>query len=165
MAETATDRLAALQALVEQAKAVPMSASCMLNRAETLALIESVRSALSDELAAARDAAESSPPALERAKQEADEIVKAAQQKANGLIEANHVLSTARRRAGELEERAISEAEALRKEADLYVDGRIAAMEAGLQKTLNQIQVLRSRLASRSGLDAGETDVLPTVNG
>jgi len=163
MAESAADRLAALQTVVEQAKAVPMSASCMLNRAEALALIESARAAVSDELAAARDAAESSPPALERAKQEADQIVRAAEQKASDLVESSHVLETARRRASDLEEQAISEADALRKEADLYVDGRIAAMEAGLQKTLNQIQVLRSRLASRSALDAGETDVLPAV--
>ena len=51
-------------------------------------------------------------------------------------------------------QQADAEADALRKEADVYVDGRIAAMEAGLQKTLSQIQTMRARLASRSGLDA-----------
>jgi len=56
MAEPAAAQLEALSALVQQAKAVPMSASCMVNRSEALALIESARTALTDELTAARDA-------------------------------------------------------------------------------------------------------------
>jgi NADPH:quinone reductase-like Zn-dependent oxidoreductase len=67
----------------------------------------------------------------------------------------------ARARAGDLQAQAAAEAEALRKEADVYVDFRIAAMEAGLQKTLSQIQTMRSRLETRSGLHAPETTVLP----
>ncbi len=154
MAESSADRLNALQQLIEQGKAVPMSASCMINRADALALVGAVRSALTDELDAARLAAEASPPVLERAKAEAEEVVRAAQQEAERLVEASEVLQAARQRADALRAETDAEAEALRKEADVYVDGRIAAMEAGLQKTLSQIQTMRARLASRSGLDA-----------
>ena len=55
--------------------------------------------------------------------------------------------------------------EGLRREADVSVDGRIAAMEAGLQKQLTQLQTIRARLATRSGLDADETTTLPKVTG
>lgn len=154
MAESSADRLNALQQLIEQGKAVPMSASCMINRADALALVAAVRSALTDELDAARLAAEASPPVLERAKAEAEEVVRAAQQEAERLVEASEVLQAARQRADALRAETDAEAEALRKEANVYVDGRIAAMEAGLQKTLSQIQTMRARLASRSGLDA-----------
>ena len=154
MTESSADRLNALQQLIEQGKAVPMSASCMINRADALALVAAVRSALTDELDAARLAAEASPPVLERAKAEADEVVRAAQQEAERLVEASEVLQAAQQRAEALRAETDAEAEALRKEADVYVDGRIAAMEAGLQKTLSQIQTRRARLASRSGLDA-----------
>ncbi len=153
MAES-TERLDALQQLIEQGKAVPMSASCMINRADALALVGAVRSALTDELDAARLAAEASPPVLERAKVEAAEVVRAAQQEAERLVEASEVVQSAQRRADELHAEAETEADALRREADVYVDGRIAAMEAGLQKTLSQIQTMRARLAARSDLDA-----------
>ncbi len=154
MPESSAERLNALQQLIEQGKAVPMSASCMINRADALALVAAVRSALTDELDAARLAAEASPPVLERAKAEAEEVVRAAQQEAERLVEASEVLQAAQQRADALRAETDAEAEALRKEADVYVDGRIAAMEAGLQKTLSQIQTMRARLASRSGLDA-----------
>lgn len=167
MAESAAAHLDALGALVQQAKAVPMSASCMVNRAEVLGLIEATQAALTNELAAAKSAANASPPALERAKVEADQIVRAAEEKARHLVESSQVLKTARQRAGELETRSITEAEALRREADVYVDFRMAAMEAGLQKTLSQIQTMRSRLEARSGLDAGQdvdaTTTLPKL--
>ncbi len=154
MAESTAERLDALQRLIEQAKAVPMSASCMINRAEALGLIEALRSTVGAELDAARQAAEASPPVLERAREEAAQVVRLAEERAQRLVDSAEVLSTARRRADELRRQAATEADALRKEADIYVDGRIAAMEAGLQKTLSQIQTMRARLASRSGLDA-----------
>ena len=67
MAESTAAHLDALQTLIQQAKAVPMSASCMLNRAEVLGVIEATQASLADELAAAKAAANASPPAIERA--------------------------------------------------------------------------------------------------
>lgn len=154
MAESTAERLDALQRMIEQAKAVPMSASCMINRAEALELVAAARTALAGELDATRAAAEASPSVLERAKEQAAEVVREAEEKANRLVEDSEVLRAARDRADGLRQQADAEAGALRKEADVYVDGRIAAMEAGLQKTLSQIQTMRARLASRSGLDA-----------
>lgn len=154
MSESTVEQLDALQQLIEQGKAVPISASCMINRADALALVAAARSALTDELDAARLAAEASPPVLERAKAEAEAVVRAAQQEAERMVEASEVLQTAQQRADALRAETDAEAQALRKEADVYVDSRIAAMEAGLQKTLSQIQTMRARLATRSGLDA-----------
>ncbi len=154
MAESTAERLDVLQQMIEQGKAVPMSASCMINRAEALALVAAVRAALTGELDAVRLATEASPPVLERAKAEAEDVVRAAQQEAERLVEASEVVRSAQQRADEVRAEAETEADALRREADVYVDGRIAAMEAGLQKTLSQIQTMRARLAARSDLDA-----------
>ena len=55
----------------------------------------------------------------------------------------------------------IAEAEALRREADAYVDTRIATFEASLQKTMGQVRTMRERLASRSSLDDSNTQMLP----
>ncbi|MCW3157334.1 hypothetical protein [Micropruina sonneratiae] len=156
MAESSADRLDALHTMVEQAKAVPMSASCMINRAEALALIEAARDAVAGDLAEARELAERTPPEVQQARQEAERVLAEARERADQLVEESAVLDAARSRAAELEQQAGADAEGLRREADVFVDGRIAAFEAGLQKTLSQVQTMRARLAARSGLDAGD---------
>lgn len=162
MADTAA-KLEALTEFVRRAKAVPMSASCMVNRAELLALIEDARTGLSEELHAATKVTETSYQTLVRAQEEADQIIRAAEEKAEFLAGQSEVAQRARRQAASVEASAASESEALRREADAYVDGRIAAFEAGLQKTMSQIRTMRARLASRSGLDSDETTTLPKL--
>ncbi len=154
MAESTADRLDALQRLIEHAKAVPMSASCVINRAEAVALVTAARAALSADLESTRAQAEATPSVLERAQRQAVDLVRDAEERAGRLVSDSEVLQAAHRAAEELQQRSETEADALRREADVYVDGRVAALEAGLQKTLSQIQTMRSRLASRSGLDA-----------
>ena len=56
-------------------------------------------------------------------------------------------------KASELTDRTKSETDALRREADAYVDQRMAELEAYMSKTLNQLKTMRSRLSERSGLD------------
>lgn len=158
MAESSADRLDALQTLVAQAKAVPMSASCMINRAEALALIEAARDAVASDLNEARKIAERTPPEVQQANLEAERIVAEAREQAARLVEESAVLDAARTQASEVERRANDDSEGLRREADVFVDGRIAALEAGLQKTLSQVQTMRARLAARSGLDAEAAD-------
>jgi cell division septum initiation protein DivIVA len=155
--------LTMLRTMVAEARNVPLSASCMLNRAEMLTVIDETMQALGEDLAEANSLTEKSQETLLRAQREADQIVAAAEEKAKFLANQTHVLLVARRKAAQLESRAIAEAEALRREADAYVDSRIAGMEAGLQKTMTQIKTMRARLASRSGLDAGETTTLPRI--
>ena len=58
---------------------------------------------------------------------------------------------------------ALADVEALRREADAYVDARIASFEAGLQKTMSQVRTMRDRLATRSALDDTSTQALPRV--
>ncbi len=163
MADTAR-RLDAIRDLISQARAVPMSASCMVNRAEVLELIDAAKAALHEELHKATKLTETSYETLLRAQGEAEQIIKQAEQKAEYLAGQTEVMQRAKKQASQLEAKSIAEAEALRKEADAYVDTRIASMEAGLQKTMTQIKTMRARLATRSGLDAGETTVLPKID-
>lgn len=161
MAEQTGEMLVALRQLVLNAKAVPMSASCMVNRTEALTLIDRAVAALAQETEAARQATAGSREAVERAEREAAQIVRGAEEKAAFLVSQAPVLAEARRKAAVVEHRAVTETEALRREADTYVDSRIAAFEAGLQKTLTQVQTMRARLASRSGLDGTDTHAPP----
>ena len=164
MADRTKAVLATLREQVQNAKAVPMSASCMLNRAETLVLIDQALAALVDDTREAERVTATSLETLERAQDEAVQIIKAAEEKAVYLAGSTPVMEKAKAQAAELERRSIAEAEGLRREADAYVDARIAAFEAGLQKTMGQVQTMRQRLARRSQLDDNETTALPRLN-
>jgi hypothetical protein len=155
--------LSTLRELVQNAKAVPMSASCMVNRSETLALIDKAMDALVEDTKEAERVTATSLETLERAQQEAAQIIKAAEEKAVFLAGSTPVMEAAKAKAAELERRSITEAEALRREADAYVDSRIASFEAALQKTMGQVKTMRARLATRSLLDDNETTALPRL--
>ena len=72
-------------------------------------------------------------------------------------------MEEARRKAHLLEQKSVAETEALKREADTYVDSRIASFEAGLQKTLAQVATMRARLSTRSSLDGDQTQALPRL--
>lgn len=163
MVEQTTEVLKRLRLMVTGAKAVPMSASCMVNRAEALTLIEQAQSALAGDVSEAQRVTATSLETLERAQQEAAQIIASAEEKADFLASQTPVMEAARKKAAQLEARAVADAEAIRREADAYVDGRIASFEASLQKTVSQVRTMRDRLASRSSLDDTSTRAIPRI--
>ncbi|MFZ0530594.1 MAG: hypothetical protein WAL91_08670 [Propionicimonas sp.] len=161
MAEQTTEVLGELRELISGARSVPMSASCMINRAQALELIDKATQALADDVGDAQRVAATSLETLERAQAEAAQIIRSAEEKADYLAGQERVFEEAKRKAAALEARALADAEGLRREADAYVDTRIASFEASLQKTMSQVRTMRERLAARSGLDDGNTQMLP----
>lgn len=165
MSDRTLDILATLRQMVDSAKAVPMSASCMVNRAEAISLIDQAAAALADDLGEAQRVTKTSLETLERAQAEAQQIIAAAEEKATYLASRTPVMEEATRKATLLERKAVREAEELKREADAFVDSRIASFEAALQKTVAQITTMRVRLSSRSSLDSSDTQMLPKQEG
>ncbi|HQZ00094.1 MAG TPA: hypothetical protein PKV13_00620 [Propionicimonas sp.] len=161
MVERTTEVLRELRDLVNNAKSVPMSASCMVNRAQAIELIEKATKALADDVGEAQRVTATSLETLERAQAEAAQIIVSAEERASYLASQTPVMEEAKRKAAALEAKALADAEGLRREADAYVDTRIASFEASLQKTVSQVRTMRERLASRSSLDDGSTQLLP----
>ncbi len=164
MVERTNEVLSQLRRIVSSAKAVPMSASCMVNRAEMLNLIDQAAQALQMDVGEAQRVTATSLETLERAQVEAAQIIAAAEDKAEFLAGQTPVMEIARRKASQLEAKALNDTEALRREADAYVDARIASFEASLAKTMSQVRTMRDRLASRSSLDDNTTQGLPRLN-
>lgn len=163
MVERTSEVLRQLREMVVAAKAVPMSASCMLNRADVLALVDQAEQTLQADVGEAQRVTATSLETLERAQAEAAQIIASAEQKADFLAGQTPVMELARKKAAQLEAKALADAEALRREADSYVDARIASFEAGLAKTMSQVRTMRDRLASRSALDDTSTQALPRL--
>ncbi|CAM5734804.1 Cell division initiation protein OS=Streptomyces fumanus OX=67302 GN=GCM10018772_53180 PE=4 SV=1 [Streptomyces fumanus] len=71
-------KLDEITAMVSGARAMPMSASCVINRADLLALLEEVRAALPDSLAQAQEVIGDREQMVAQAREEAERIIESA---------------------------------------------------------------------------------------
>jgi cell division septum initiation protein DivIVA len=143
------ERLDELAVLVEDAKSVPLSASCVLNRAQVLDLIEEIRQLLpesvmrADELLADREAV------VQDGRREADRILERARAEADRMISEHEVYLAAVAEADALRYDSIQETARMRQETDDYIDAKLATFEITLHKTLQTVDRGRERLRSQ----------------
>ena len=143
------ERLDELAVLVEDAKSVPLSASCVLNRAQVLDLIEEIRQLLpesvmrADELLADREAV------VQDGRREADRILERARGEADRMISEHEVYLAAVSEADALRHDSIQETARMRQETDDYIDSKLATFEITLHKTLQTVDRGRERMRSK----------------
>ncbi|MFD7501936.1 cell division initiation protein [Streptomyces sp. NPDC059850] len=142
---------------VGSARAMPMSASCVVNRADLLAMLEEVRAALPDSLAHAEELIGGRDRMVDDARQEATRIIESAHAERAQLISATEVARTSQEEADRILGEARREAEEIRAEADDYVDSKLANFEVVLTKTIGSVDRGRDKLLGRvpggDGLD------------
>ncbi|MFF7179012.1 ATP synthase F0 subunit B [Streptomyces sp. NPDC008121] len=140
---------------VTHARSMPMSASCVVNRAELLALLDEVRQALPGSLAQAQELIGGREQMVEQARQEAERIIEAAHAERGSLISDTQVARRSQDEAERILDEARREAEEIRAEADDYVDSKLANFEVVLNKTIGSVDRGREKLLGRGpGLDA-----------
>ena len=154
---TAEERLAYLREIILNARAMPMSASCVINRGEVLAAIDDVIENLPDEIAEAQRVIDMAAYKVAEGEAEAGRIMAEARDHAASLAQHSEVVRIAEQVAAQMRAEADVEAGALRRETDEFIDARMASFESVLHKTVSQVRTARARLAERSGLDAGDT--------
>jgi cell division septum initiation protein DivIVA len=138
-----------LERLIAEAKAVPLSASVMVNRAEIDGLLDDLREALPDELAQARWVLAERDEILERAQRDVDRMLEEARQERDRLASQEEVARTAEREADRLLDDAREHARQIRLEAEDYVDAKLANFEVVLTKTLATVEKGRQKLRGR----------------
>ncbi|MET0695605.1 MAG: hypothetical protein ABWX96_06255 [Propionibacteriaceae bacterium] len=151
--ESAEERLAELRELILNARSMPMSASCVINRNEVLEAIDQVVQALPDEFAEAQRVIDEAQAKVAEGEAEADRLVNEARSKLAHLAEDSEVVAAAEALAAKLKAEAETEAAALRRETDMFIDARMASFESVLHKTSSQVKTARLRLSERSSLD------------
>ncbi|MFE4867587.1 ATP synthase F0 subunit B [Streptomyces sp. NPDC056682] len=146
--------------VVGSARSMPMSASCVVNRAELLAMLEEVRQALPGSLAQAQELIGGREQMVEQARQEAERIIESAHAQRGTLISDTAVARQSQDEADRILGEARREAEEIRAEADDYVDSKLANFEVVLTKTIGSVDRGREKLLGRGpGLDEqGRTD-------
>ena len=97
---TATTGLADhVRDLIEQARPMPLSTSVMINQAEVLDLLDEATERLPEELRSAKWLLKQREEFLARTRREADEILEAARQRADQMVQQTEVVKAAEARA------------------------------------------------------------------
>ncbi|MEU6352119.1 ATP synthase F0 subunit B [Streptomyces sp. NPDC047072] len=147
-------KLDEIVASVSGARSMPMSASCVVNRAELLAMLEEVRAALPDSLAQAQELIGGREQMVEQARQEAERIITTAHAERGSLISDTEIARRSQAEADRILNEARQEAEEVRAEADDYVDSKLANFEVVLTKTIGSVGRGREKLLGTGpGLD------------
>lgn len=147
------DKLDELTRLVENARSMPMSASCIVNRGEILGVLEELRELLPEEFRHAQLLLADREAVVDEGRHEAAKIIAAAEVERDRLTSETEVVAAAVRQAEQIRAAAIEEAQTMRGEVDDYVDTKLANFEVALDKTMVAVRRGREKLRGRSPAD------------
>jgi F0F1-type ATP synthase membrane subunit b/b' len=145
------ERIETAIAMVEEARGVPLSASCVLHRGEMLELLDSARAAFPADLAQAQKLLTDQDAVIEEARVAADQIIAHAREEVESMISQTEIVAAAKKEARRILDEVADEAKGQQDEIDAYVDSRLATLEVILHKTMEVVNRGRDQLA---GVDA-----------
>jgi cell division septum initiation protein DivIVA len=142
-----------LSRVIENARSVPMSGSCMVPRDQLLDLLDDLRENLPDEVHAAGAIVEQRTEILEQAQAEAEQLTGRTREEADRLVAAarrqrEEVLGTARRQRDELLARARAEAEDLLAQAESQADRMVAEARAHHEALLADAEAQQAEMVA-----------------
>ena len=147
------ERLDELTGLVESARSVPMSASCVVNRTDLLALVDDIRRLLPIDLHRADSLLADADAVLAEARAQAEGLLAAGQDERMHLVSETEVQAQAEREAGRIIATAEQEAERMQREVDDYIDSKLANFELVLSKTLEAVGRGRDKIQGRRAVE------------
>lgn len=153
-----SEKLDEIRKNVENARSMPVSASCVLNRTELLAELAELADLLPIELAESRRVLADRQAVVDDGRAEADRLLAEARQQRDAMVRDTDVYRQAQYAAQELHNQAEADAAALRRETDDYVDQKLASFEIALNKTLATVARGRDRLRGRAAPPVDESD-------
>ena len=149
------EKLIAAITMVEEARSVPLSASCVVHRGELLDLLDDVRTGLPQDFSTAKHLIASRDSILEEGHNSAEQLVAMAREEAARMVEQESIVQSARDEAQRILLEVRTTADREREEVENYIDSRLATLEVILNKTMDAVARGRERLAG-----AGDNDVL-----
>ena len=153
------EKLTTAITIVEEARGVPLSASCVVHRGEMLELLEDARAVLPSDLAAAEDILAQRDQIIEEGRASAEAMIATAREDVARMVEQTSIVQAARDEAKRILDDARDIAEEERQEVEAYIDGRLATLEVILNKTMEAVARGRERLEG-----ANDKDVLSQLN-
>ncbi|CAN2240445.1 ATP-synt_Fo_b domain containing protein [Candidatus Planktophila dulcis] len=146
-------------AIVEEARGVPLSASCVVHRGEMLEILEGAREFLPADLSGAEEIIAKRDQIIEEGRTSAESMIATAREDVSRMVEQTSIVQAARDEAQRILDEARDVAEDERREVEAYIDGRLATLEVILNKTMEAVARGRERLEG-----ADDKDVLSQLN-
>jgi hypothetical protein len=146
-------------AVVEEARGVPLSASCVVHRGEMLEILEGARDVLPKDLFSAEVIISEKAQIIEEGRASAEAMIATAREDVARMVEQTAIVQAARDEAQRILDEARDIAEEERREVEAYIDGRLATLEVILTKTMDAVARGRERLEG-----ADDKDVLAQLN-
>ena len=116
-------------AIVEEARGVPLSASCVVHRGEMLEILEGARDFLPADLSGAEDIIAKRDQIIEEGRTSAESMIATAREDVSRMVEQTSIVQAARDEAQRILDEARDVAEDERREVEAYIDGRLATLE------------------------------------
>lgn len=149
----AVEKLASAIKMVEEARGVPLSASCVLHRGEILGVLDEAKASLPETISKAESIVAKRDKVIDEGRLQAEQMVAMAREEAAQLIEQTAIMQQAREEAKQILTQARKEAAEQRQEIEEYIDSRLATLEVILNKTQEAITRGRERLAGSTDKD------------
>jgi vacuolar-type H+-ATPase subunit H len=159
MTMDSVEKLNTAIAIVEEARGVPLSASCVVHRGEMLEILEGARDVLPADLFGAEDIITQRDAIIEEGRASAESMIATAREDVARMVEQTSIVQAARDEAQRILDEAREVAEDERREVEAYIDGRLATLEVILNKTMEAVARGRERLEG-----ADDKDILSQLN-
>lgn len=147
------EKLSSAITMVEEARSVPLSASCVVHRAELLEILDEARNMLPQDFTKAQNLLASRDAIVEEGRQSAEQLVAMAREEVARMVEQTSIVQAARDESQRILDEARSMAERERQEVENYIDSRLATLEVILNKTMDAVSRGRERLAGADDKD------------
>ena len=147
------DKLQLAISLVEEARSVPLSASCVVHRGELLGILDEVKVFLPSDLDNASKVLTDRDSIIEEGRTSAEQLIAMAREEAARLVEQTEIVIAARAEAERIVSQAHQIAQEQRDEVDSYIDSRLATLEVILTKTMDAVVKGRERIAGATDKD------------
>lgn len=145
--------------LIEEARSVPLSASCVVHRGEILEILEGARDILPTDLHTAEEIITERDRIIEEGRISAESMIATAREDVARMVEQTAIVQSARDEAQRILDDARDIAAQEREEVEAYIDGRLATLEVILNKTMDAVARGRERLEG-----ANDKDVLSQLS-
>ncbi len=148
------EKLSSAITMIEEARGVPLSASCVVHRGEMLELLDDARSALPTDFNSAQKVISARDAIIEEGRLSAEHMISIAREDVARMVEQTSIVQIARDEARKIINDAREHASREKEAVEEYIDGRLATLEVILNKTQDAVSRGRERLAGAGDKDA-----------
>jgi len=153
MSMDSIEKISTAITMIEEARGVPLSASCVVHRGEILEILEGARDYLPADLYEAEKLLATRDQIIEDGRVSAETMIGTAREDVSRMVEQTAIVQSARDEAQRILDEARDLAAAEREEVEAYIDGRLATLEVILNKTMDAVARGRERLEGADDKD------------